>query len=478
MKIFKEFPQTFWTANVIELFERWAWYGMYVLLAIYLTGSTEAGALGFSQAQKGMIMGIGTAFLYFLPIITGALADKYGYRRMLFFSFLIHVSAFLLFPHFKTYGAVFAMYIYLAIGSSMFKPVITATIAKTTTDKTASIGFGLFYMMINIGGFIGPMVALMLRNNFDSYYPVFYASAIAISLNFILLLFYKEPEREVNTDKFGKAMRTVFGNIWSAVKDYKFVIFLLLAACFWTMYLQLFYTLPVFISQWVDTSKLYTFFANNIPFFANNYSTNGQINPEFIVNFGAMYIIVFQILVSTLVMRLKPLNAMMAGFLVCSIGMALTFMTQNVMFTIVAILVFALGEMSSSPKIQEYVGRVVAPPDKKALYMGCSFIPVCLGNFFGGFVSGNVYELTSDKFSFLQKEVAERGLEISAALSDRTAYLSEVAEQMNLSVADLTNYLWTTYNPSSFWVVVLAIGTFASFGLFLYDRILLKKVQK
>jgi dipeptide/tripeptide permease len=475
MKILKECPQTFWTANIIELFERWAWYGIYSLFAIYLTGSTDMGALGFTQAQKGTIMGLGTAFLYFLPVITGALADKYGYKKMLILSFLIHVSAFLLFPHFKTYGAVFAMYIFLAIGSAMFKPVITATIAKTTTDKTASIGFGVFYMMINIGGYIGPMVALMLRNNYGSYHPVFYASAIAISVNYILLFFYKEPERAANSDKFSKAMATVFRNIWTAVRNYKFAIFLLLAACFWTMYLQFFYSLPVFISQWVDTSTLYSYFANNMPFFANNFSTNGQMNPEFITNFGPLYIIIFQILVSTFVMRFKPLNAMMAGFLVCAIGLALTFTTQSAIFTIIAILIFALGEMSSSPKIQEYVGRVVAPPDKKALYMGCSFIPVFLGNLFAGFVSGNVYEMTSDKYIFVQKEVAEHGLQISAAISDRTAYFAEAAEQMNLSVSELTNHLWNTYNPSSFWTVVLAIGAFAAFGMFLYDRILLKK---
>ena len=475
MKVFKEFPKTFWTANIIELFERWAWYGPYVLFAIYLTGSIEDGALGFTQAQKGTMMGLGMAILYFLPVITGALADRYGYKKMMLLSFLVHVSAFLLIPHFKTYGAVFAMYIYLAIGSAMFKPVIQATIAKTTNDKNASIGFGLFYMMINIGGFLGPMVALILRNNSGSYIPVFYASAIAISINIFLLLFYDEPERKASTDKFLKSLGKVFVNIWEALKDIKFVVFLLLVACFWTMFLQLFKTLPVFISQWVDTSVLYAFFAKNMPFFANNYSTDGQVNPEFIVNFGALYIILFQIIVSSIVMRFKPLNAMMAGFLVCSIGLALTFTTQSVLFVIVAIFIFALGEMSSSPKIQEYIGRIIAPEDKKALYMGCSFIPVSVGSFAAGIVSGSVYQRMSDKFTFLQNEVAERGLEISASISDRTAYLTQVAEQMNLTPAELTDYLWNTYNPSSFWYVMLALGAFASLGLFLYDRFMVKK---
>ena len=476
-QVIKTFPRTFWTANIIELFERWAWYGPYVLFAIYLTGS-DHGALGFSQAQKGMMMGIGMGILYFLPVITGAIADRYGYKRMMFLSFLVHISAFLLLPHFKTYGAVFAMYIYLAIGSAMFKPVITATIAKTTNDKNSSIGFGLFYMMINIGGFLGPMVALILKNTYESYMPVFYASIIAMGINIFLLLFYDEPERQKSTDKFLKSLGQVFINIWTALKDAKFVVFLLLVACFWTMFWQLFKTLPVFIMQWVDTSPLYQFFAVNIPFFSNNYSPgNGQMNPEFIVNFGAFYIILFQIVVSSIVMRLRPLNAMMAGFLVCSLGLALTFTTQNIMFTIIAMFVFAIGEMSSSPKIQEYIGRIIAPPDKKALYMGCSFIPVSLGSFAAGFVSGPVYQRMSDKFTFLQNEVASRGLEIVECFDkNRTAWLAEVTEKMEFATqTELTNYLWATYNPSSFWIVILCLGAFASMGLFLYDRFMLKK---
>ena len=303
MNFYKKFPRTFWVANVIELFERWAWYGLFMLFANYLTGSVDAGALGFSQVQKGLMMGVGVAILYFLPLITGALADKYGYKIVLFLSFVVYTSAFIMLPHFKSFAGVFCMYIYLAIGSAMFKPVISATIAKTTTGETSSIGFGIFYMMVNIGGFFGPLLTLILRNNTGSYYSVFYFSAFIIALNFIMLLFYKEPEREINQDPFSKAIAKVFQNVYTALSDYKFLIFLLLVAGFWTMFWQLFYTLPVFISQWVDTSAVYTFFEKSIPFFANNYGSNGQMDAEFITNFDAMFIIIFQILISTAVMK-------------------------------------------------------------------------------------------------------------------------------------------------------------------------------
>ena len=96
MSVFGKFPRTFWVANVIELFERWAWYGFFMLFANYLTGSSDAGGLEFTQEQKGWLMGVGTGILYFLPVLTGAIADRYGYRKVLSLAFLIYASALLL----------------------------------------------------------------------------------------------------------------------------------------------------------------------------------------------------------------------------------------------------------------------------------------------------------------------------------------------------------------------------------------------
>ncbi|BAX79871.1 MFS transporter [Labilibaculum antarcticum] len=470
--VFKKFPKTFWVANTIELFERWAWYGFFMLFANYLTGSSDAGGLEFTQAQKGMLMGIGTGILYFLPVITGSIADRYGYKKVLFIAFIIYASAFILLPMFDTFTGVFIMYLYLAVGAALFKPVISATIAKTTTDDTASIGFGIFYMMVNIGAFFGPMVTLLFKNS--SYDLVFYISAGIVSINFILLLFYKEPDRKPNNDSLGTSISNVFKNIGLVVVDFKFMIFLLIIAGFWTMYNQLFFTLPVFIAQWVDTSIVYDFFNHYLPFFSENYSThNGQMEAEFITNFDALFIIIFQIIVSTLVMKWKPLRTMMTGFLVCAIGMSLTLFTQNVLFTFAAIYIFAIGEMAGSPKITEYIGRI-APADKKALYMGYSFIPVFLGNVFAGFISGNVYQNMSDKTLFVKQEVAKRGLEISENLS-QNEYFNKAAESMNMNPMELTNYLWTSYNPSKIWYIILAIGLFSVVALYFYDRLLLNK---
>ncbi len=462
--ILKQYKQTFWVANTIELFERMAWYGFFFLFANYLTKSTELGGLEFTQTQKGMIMGIGTGILYFLPIITGAIADRYGYKKVLILAFTIYVSAFLLFPLFDTFTGVFLVYIYLAIGAALFKPVISATIAKTTNDENASMGFGIFYMMVNIGAFIGPLITMAAQDN------IFYIVAGLISVNFILLLIYKEPEREKSSKPLGESLRVIVKNIVTVASDFQFLVFLLIIAGFWTMYNQLFFTLPVYIEMWVDSSDLYAFYAEHLPIITKYYSEYEQIKPEFITNSGAFFIIAFQLIVSYLVMKLRPLNAMITGIIIATIGMSLTLISQSAVFIIVAIFIFAIGEMSASPKITEYIGRI-APKDKKALFMGFAYVPMFLGNILAGVVSGVVYQNFSDKYIIAKQYAAENNLIVNNDLTNNQLFES-LAAQQNISPLELTNILWDQYQPYNFWIIIFAIGALAIISLIFYDRFL------
>lgn len=478
-RVFKKFPKTFWTANTMELFERWAWYGMFMLFALYLTGSKDTGALGFSQEQKGYLMGPVVAILYFLPVITGAISDRYGYKLTLIVSYLIMATGYFMMGYFKSYGAMYIVFMYVAVGAALFKPVITATIAKTTDTETSSIGFGIFYMMVNIGAFIGPIVASKLRG-FDWQY-VFITSSLVTAFNLVIVVFfYKEPEREKSTDPLGKSILKILNNIKVAVSDRNLLFFLIIITGFWTMYNQLFYTLPVFIDQWMDTSILYNAIHNFWPGFARALGTpEGTIAPEILTNLDAFYIIIFQIFVSAFVMRFKPLNAMMSGILVNTIGLGLTFYTNNPFFLFISILIFGLGEMASSPKITEYIGRI-APREKVALYMGASFLPMAGGNFFAGILSGDVYGKMSDKISLLQREVGMRNLDIPeiSATFTQNDFVAKAAEMMNMTQSELTVYLWNTYQPGSIWMVFVGIGFGTVALLYLYDRLILSAKKK
>ena len=472
--VFKKFPSNFWYANAMELFERWAFYGFYMLFALYLTGSTDQGGLGFSQTQKGLMMGIGTAILYFLPLITGAIADRIGYRKTLFIAYSLYTMAFLMMPMFRTFSAVFLLYLFLAVGAALFKPIISATIAKTTTSETSSIGFGIFYMMVNIGAFVGPFVTSFFRK--FSWEYVFYASAAVIAFNFILLIFlFKDPENENQGRErlsLVDELKRIFGNIIEALSDWRFLLFLLIIAGFWTMYYQLFLSLPVFIDQWGNTHPVYNFLNSYWPWLAGKVGTaEGTIPAELMVNVDAGFIILFQIIVSSIAMRYKPLKVMTTGILIASVAMGMCFSIQNGLLMILFLMLFSFGEMSSSPKITEYIGRI-APANKTALYMGCSFIPVAIGSFFGGIVSGSVYQSMSDKISLAKLEVLSQNLQIPA-ISDHFSqndYLYAAAQKLGLTNEQFTQLLWDKYHPSSIWIVISSIGIAAAILLFLYDR--------
>lgn len=189
------FPRTFWVANTMEIFERLAWYGFYTLSTLYITGSVAEGGLGFTSEQRGLIQGLIPFILYLLPVLTGALADRYGYKRTFFLAYSILVPAYFLLGQFRTFEGFLFAFLLVALGAATFKPVVVGTVARTTNATNASIGFGIFYMMVNVGGFIGPMVAGYVRG--WSWHYVFIASSVWIACNFIwLLLFYQSPPRK------------------------------------------------------------------------------------------------------------------------------------------------------------------------------------------------------------------------------------------------------------------------------------------
>ncbi|HUW93495.1 MAG TPA: MFS transporter [Bacteroidales bacterium] len=463
-KVLMKFPKVFWISNVMELFERWAWYGFYQAFALYLTLSKETGALGFSQEEKGIIIGTGSMLLYFLPLITGAIADRIGFKKVLILSFTTYIAGYFMVGYFDSFPLVFAAYIFLACAGALFKPVISGTIAKSTTPETSSVGFGIFYMMVNVGGFIGPFIAGFLYKASWNY--VFLMSICAIAINYIFVfIFYKEPGREPSDKTFIQNVGIAFKNIAVTLSDWKYVIFLLIMAVFWAAFNQLYYSFPVFLEAWVDLDRIGNIFG----------LAPGTITAVTVSSLDAFFIIILQMYISSVSMRFKPLNSIMTGIFILAFGLCLMFVTLNPWIIIFGVLVFGIGEMASSPKYTEYVGRI-APADKKALYMGTSFLPIAIGHFTAGWISGKPYEIVADKFFLLKKAVAVKGFSIPD-VSDtftQTDYFNKAQQLFGMDGHQLTTYLWNTYHPSKIWIIYSGMALAASLLLFMYDRFILR----
>jgi len=491
IELFKSFPKPYWFASIFELLERYAWYGLFGILGLYLTNE-----LGMSSVERSEIQSYVTAILYLLPIITGAIADKIGYKITLAISYVILMTGYYFMGKVTSYWAVFSVFLYVAIGAAMFKPVASAIVTKTTNKQNSSFGFGLFYMMVNIGGFFGPLLVGILRNHFG-WKSVFISSTTAILLNLIILMFFKEPEREKIEESAAETIKRSLNNIWIALKDIRLTILLFIMIGFWLMFNQLFFTLPNFIDDWINTQKVYGVLHSIWPWLAEQMKNNaGGINPEHMVNFDAFFISVLQIAVSYIILKWKPINAMMTGIFITIIGIGVSFMTNNDLYTFLGILIFAIGEMTSNPKFSDYIAQI-SPKGKEALYMGTYFLPIAFANLLSKWISGDLYQSKSDKLTFLFKHIKDKGIEIIDPVQNKlVTYTSEgiqlvnnsgeilkdkpsikreeviqqAAEKLHLTTEQLQNMLWNTYHPEKIWYYMAAIGILTFIGLLIYNN--------
>ncbi|MDO4225796.1 MAG: MFS transporter, partial [Bergeyella zoohelcum] len=412
----KSFNKTFWLASFMELMERWAWYGIFGLFGLYLVGSTSEGALGFNHIQKGNIMANVTAILYLLPVFFGVIADRIGYKLSLTIAYIIMILGYYLIGEVSTYWSMYMVFLMVAIGAAFFKPVASAIVARNTDESTGTMGFGIFYMMVNIGGFVGPAMSSALRTEFG-WKIIFIQAAVVIGINLLtLLIFFKEPKVERPKEPIFTALKHSVLNIIEALKDKRLLILLLLMIGFWTMFNQLFYTLPNFIEDWVNSETIAFWLNENLPIIGNLVTQNGQVKPEWFTNIDALMIILFQVFISNFVVRMSHLSAMIRGAIIAGIGVGLTFYTHQVIFTIIGTMIFAIGEMMSSPTLSSFIA-LITPKGKEGLYQGTYFLPVAAGNFFTGFIAGDLYQKWSDKLSLLQTEMTKRNIVMPEVVS-------------------------------------------------------------
>ncbi|MRJ10231.1 MFS transporter [Ornithobacterium rhinotracheale] len=480
MESIKTIKPAFWLASFMELMERWAWYGLFGVFSLYLVASTDEGGLGFNHIEKASIMSQITALLYFLPLFLGVIADRIGYKLSLIIAYVIMIIGYYFLGHASTYWSVYFLFLLVALGAAMFKPVASGIVSKSTNKDNGTIGFGIFYMMVNIGGFVGPASSSYLRTTFG-WRLIFVQAAVVIAINlFLVVFFFKEPERQVyKKESIGVEIKNSLNNIWEALKDTKLTVLLVLMIGFWTMFNQLFYTLPNFITDWVDSAPLSNWINQNIPALSNTLTENGQIKAEWFTNIDALMIVFLQIGVSYFATKMRHVSAMIRGFIIASIGIGLTFYTHNYMYTILGTVIFAIGEMTTNPTFSSFIA-LISPKGKEALYQGTYFLPVAAGNFFTSFISGNLYEAWSDKLSLCQRYMDEKGIPMPKVGDGFTKrdYFALAEQKLGLTHWQLTDLLWDTYSPNKIWYVIVGVGAITIVALSIYDRVVIRPREK
>ena len=364
------FERPFWVANVSELFERLSYYAAFASLPRYLHES-----LNFSVERASSLAGLFGGLVWFLAAFGGALADRMGFRRALSLAYLIlAVSYFLLgsiaapwlAPIRDAMPLVVLVTLILmlpALGIALVKPSVVGTTARASKENVRSIGYSIYYTVVNIGGALGPFLAGWVHQHL-SVEKVFGMAALSVfAMFFAVLLLFKEPRRsgETQTESLGQVGK----NFLTVVANWRFMLFLIIFSGYYIAFWQEFIILPLYIHEYV----------------------NANSNTEALLSWDALTVIALQIVVSLLTQRMSSFRGITLGTLISGLAWILLIVHPSVIMAVATLIVVAIGEITQQPRYYEYISRL-APSGQQGTYMGFAFLPIGIGSLVGGWFGG------------------------------------------------------------------------------------------
>jgi MFS family permease len=476
------FNGTYWMCNAVEMWERLAYYTLRPVAPIYVMQADEPGGLHLTGDHKALIFLWWFIVQSLLPMVTGGFADRYGYRKTIAFSVAVNVIGYLMMAFLHSYYGFFGGVLVLAFGTAFFKPGLQGTLAHQLTKDSSSLGWGVFYWIVNVGSYIGHIISVLILVNHSAHdwRNLFLACAGFTCLNLLMLI--KFPDVASGASKTENPLQ-VFVRTLKNIVEPRLVAWLLIMSCFWAMMYQLWDLQPNFIEDWVDSSMV----AAHMPFDSWQETGPGgrlRVPQQILISLNALLIVFFIIPVSWAVRKMRTLEAMFFGMLGATAGVLVAGLTGNGWMLLLGIFCFSLGEMLTGPKKNEYLG-LIAPPGKKGLYLGYVNIPVGIGGGFGNYLAGKLYARVGEKATLSLKYLVEetpfgngkvwdgsvKTLEEVAGVP-RTEAFAKLQEVLGLDAANATRLLWDTYDPQyKVWIPFAAIGVLAAIALAIYGRL-------
>jgi proton-dependent oligopeptide transporter, POT family len=366
------FERPFWVANITELFERLSYYAAFASLARYLHET-----LKFPVQQASSLTGLFGGLVWFLAAFGGTIADRLGFRRALSLAYLILSCSYFLLgslgaswlaplrDHMPLIVLVSVVLALPALGIALVKPAVVGTTARASKENVRSIGYSIYYTLVNIGGAAGPFVASWVHRHM-SVENVFRVAAFSVfGMFFAVLIFFREPRKagEVQTTSLGQAL-TNFGTV---LANPRFMLFLLIFSGYWIVYWQEFIILPIFVHDYI----------------------NPNTDTEIMLMTGPLLVIALTVLLNLATQKVAPFRAITVGTLVSAIAWILLVIHPSVFMAYATLVVVAIGEIIQSPRYYEYISRL-APPGQQGTYMGFAFLPIGIGSLIAGWFGGKL----------------------------------------------------------------------------------------
>ncbi len=364
------FERPFWVANISELFERLSYYAVFAVLARYLHEG-----LHFDVERASSLTGMFGGWVWFLAIGGGALADRLGFRRALSIAYLILSLAYFLLGSIGSAWlaplrnsvplVVLVAFVLIlpALGVALVKPSVVGTTARASKENVRSVGYSIYYTLVNVGSTAGPYLASWVHKH-GSVDNVFRVAALSVFLMlFFVLLFFKEPRR--GSEGEAPTLSQVGKNFLTVLSNPRFMLFLLIFTGYWIVFWQEFIALPLYISAYI----------------------NPNADTELILVADPLTVIALTMVIGFLSKRMQTFHAIILGTLISSLAWILLIVHPSVWMAVVTLVVVAIGEIMQQPRYYDYISRL-APEGQQGTYMGFAFLPLGIGSMVAGKFSG------------------------------------------------------------------------------------------
>ena len=364
------FERPFWVANISELFERLSYYAVFAVLARYLHEG-----LHFDVQRASSLTGMFGGWVWFLAVVGGAVADRLGFRRALSLAYLfLSIAYFSLGSIGASWFApvrnavplvplVAFVLVLPALGVALVKPSVVGTTARASKENVRSVGYSIYYTLVNVGSTAGPYLASWVHRH-SGMENVFRMAAVSVfAMLFFVLLFFKEPKGA--SDAPPATLGQVGKNFLTVLSNPRFMLFLLIFTGYWIVFWQEFIALPLYISTYV----------------------NPKADTELILVTDPLVVIAFTMVIGFLSKRLHAFHAVVLGTLISSLAWILLIVHPSVWMAVATLVVVAIGEIMQQPRYYDYISRL-APPGQQGTYMGFAFLPLGIGSFVAGPFAG------------------------------------------------------------------------------------------
>ena len=433
-KLTWRFPRMFWTGNAAELCERAAYYGTFIALRTYLIR-----VVGLDDVKAGWVAGLFAGWIYLVPFFTGAIADRMGFRKALLLAFLLLTVGYSTLGFFSTLAPVLVGLLAIVLGGAFVKPVITATVSKSSDSANRARAFSLFYMVVNIGAFTGKTVVAPMRIQMGvDTVPFFSAGASLLALVLVFLIYRPADNRETQPKDLADTLK----GMWMAMSNLRFLALILITAGFWSIQGQLYASMPDYVLRMAgETYK-----------------------PEWYANVNPLVVVLFVVLITQLVRKWKPQNSILVAMTLIPLS-ALAMASSSwfggnvdllglsvhpiTLMMVIGISIQGLAECFLSPKFLEFASKQ-APAGREGVFLGFAHINVFFAWIFGFIFSGYL---------------------LRAYCPEPTTLAPAVQEQHTLALAGEAAMPEAYANANNLWYAYFAIGVISLLALVAFNLI-------